>query len=125
MTDGIQCYACGHEYRFLGRQPPHGRCPECRSHCVSPAGDLTVVADVDASASGHPPQVTVLAIDERFRHFVYHFAADRTDPSLRALQVDGHLVRPANKAWTVPVPDPVSAAVAAEHFPERDVTERL
>lgn len=110
--ESITCYACGHEYRYLGRGPPRGRCPECSSHCVSPAGELTVVADVDVSSSEAPPQVTVLAIDERFRHFLYHFTNGRGGLSVAALQVDGHLVRPGNKPWEIPIPDSVGRTLS-------------
>lgn len=120
-SERMTCYACGHEYRYLGRGPPRGRCPDCSSHCVSPAGELTVVADVDVSSSENPPQVTILAIDERFRHFLYHFTNDRNGLSVDALQVDGHLVRPRNKPWEIPIPDSVRRTLSqAEYSPAFD-----
>ncbi|MEF8857674.1 MAG: hypothetical protein V5A38_01925 [Halolamina sp.] len=85
---------------------------------MSPAGALTVVADVDASSSGNPAQVTILAIDERFRHFLYHFTTDSSGLSVDALQVDGHLVRPRNKPWEIPIPDSVRRTLSgAEYSP--------
>jgi len=115
-ADPVSCYACGHEYRHLGRGHHPGRCPECASHCVSPAGSLTVVVDVDVSSSEAPPRVTIMAIDERYRQFLYHFSDEETELSLSALQVDGHLVRPRNKSWDVEVPEPVSDALSRAEY---------
>lgn len=114
----LMCYACGHEYQYLGRDLHPGQCPRCTSYCVSPAGEVTVAAGVDVSSPEMPPQVTMLAIDERYRHYLYHFTNDGSRFSLGAVQVDGHFVRPINKPWQIPLPDSVrNALTQAEYVP--------
>ena len=122
-ADPVTCYACGHEYRHLGRGLHPGRCPECASNCVSQAGELTVVTDVDVSPSEMPPRVTVMAIDERYRHFLYHFSSEDAGLSLSALQVDGHLVCPPNKPWEVDVPEQVEEALSRAEYLQYPVCE--
>lgn len=72
---------------------------------------MTVVAGVDVTSPEMPPRVTILAIDERYRHYLYHFRSDGERCSLAAVRVDGHFVRPENKTWSIPVPDPVGDAL--------------
>lgn len=108
----VTCFACGHSYRYLGRGRHPGRCPRCSSHCVSQAGKLLCVADVDIAAPHQPPQVTVMAIDERYRHFLYHFTTDGTRAVLDTVQVEGHLVRAEDVPHSIPVPAPVRDSLA-------------
>lgn len=111
-ASSLRCYACGHEYRYLGRTEHPGRCPECRSHCVSPAGEVTPLVEVNVAPVGDPPAVTVLAIDDRSRHFLYHFDSPDGSVELVALQVDGHIVRTENAGVVPLVPDAVLDRVA-------------
>ncbi|MEM4782613.1 MAG: hypothetical protein QXG03_13765 [Halalkalicoccus sp.] len=114
------CYACGHEYVYLGRGHHPGRCPRCSSGCVSPAGELAVVATVDVSPPSEPPRVTVLAIDDRHRQFLYHFGSGDEPADLVALQVEGQLVRPTDAERPIPIPDPVRRACVEHDRPDRD-----
>lgn len=109
---GIRCYACGHAYDYLGRQPHPGRCPRCKSHCVSPAGALTTLATVDVAASSDPADLTVVTIDDRRRHFLYHVRIRDHSAELVALQVDGHVVQESNTESKLPVPPAVRRALA-------------
>ncbi|MFB6303938.1 MAG: hypothetical protein ABEH47_02130 [Haloferacaceae archaeon] len=103
----VTCYACDHEYRYFGRNRHPDRCPRCRSRCVTPAGDLTVVADVDVSSPRAPPRVTVFGIDEDRRHFLYHFGPDESGVALEALQIDGRVVYPDRRVESIPIPGAV------------------
>ena len=112
--DALRCYECGHRYRYLGRGLHHGRCPRCSSHCVPPAGEVTVLAQLDGSADRERPAVTVLAIDERCRHFRYRVRRTEEPLELETLEVDGQIVRPTAKEETPPIPGAIR-----EHVSER------
>jgi len=60
----------------------------------------------------HSPLVTVFAIDGRYRHFLYHFTDNGSRAVLDTFQVDGHIVCPANKTKSIPVPEPVQVVLA-------------
>ncbi|MCU4754079.1 hypothetical protein OB919_19200 [Halobacteria archaeon AArc-curdl1] len=79
---------------------------------MSQAGQLLCVADVDVAGNHQPPQVTVLAIDERHRHFLYHFTHDGTRTVLDTVQVEGHLVRTEDVPHSIPTPAPVRDILA-------------
>jgi len=119
----LRCYECRHRYRYLGRGLHPGRCPRCGSHCVSPADEVTVLATFEGSTDRERPAVTVLAIDERRRHFRYRVRRTGDALELVTLEVDGHIVRPTARESAPPVP-----AAIREHLsqdvrgsrPERD-----
>lgn len=118
----LTCYACGNEYRYLGRGHHPGRCPRCSSHCVSPAGELAVEV-VRTAPERSPPGATVLATDDRRRHLLYRVRAAEEEWDLEAIQVDGHIVRPSAGTESVPLPDPVLRALARrDRVPRADVS---
>jgi hypothetical protein len=51
------------------------------------------------------PKITVLALDQRYRHILYHFVDTERSAELAALQVDGHIVETTDV--DVPIPDTV------------------
>lgn len=108
----LRCYACGQRYGYLGREPHPGRCPRCDSHCVSPAGRVSALAALDVDSSSDPAETTVVAIDERRRHYLYHFATVEGGAELVALQVEGHVVRTENVESPLPVPPTVRRTLA-------------
>ena len=65
---------------------------------------MTTLATVDVAASSDPADLTVVAIDERRRHFLYHFRTTEDGGELLALQVEGHVVRASNAESSLPVP---------------------
>jgi hypothetical protein len=111
-TDSLRCFACDHSYRYLGEGHHPGRCPRCDSTCVTPAGELTVLTSVDVPSVDRPG-ATVLAIDERYRHFLYHFERVGEAAELAGLQVDGHVVRPDDGPRSIPVPAAVRSELTA------------
>jgi hypothetical protein len=78
---------------------------------VTPAGELTVLTSVDVPGV-HRPGVTVLAIDERRRHFLYHFDRVEGTTELVGLQVDGHVVRSDDAPRSISVPAAVRSELA-------------
>jgi len=46
-----------------------------------------------------------LALDQRYRHILYHFVDAERSAELAALQVDGHIVETTNV--DVPIPDTI------------------
>lgn len=118
MTDAeIHCFECGNDYRYLGCGLHPGRCPTCESHCVSPAGDVTVLATTELVPFDPAVEVGVLAKDERLRQFLYYFDAGS---ELRALMADGHFVQTATVTTRVHLPSEVldSASRAVPSRPE-------
>lgn len=65
---------------------------------------MTTLATVDVAASSDPTDLTVVAIDERRRHFLYHFRTSEDGGELLALQVEGHVVRATNAESSLRVP---------------------
>jgi hypothetical protein len=81
---------------------------------VSPAGEVTVLAQLDGSADRERSAVTVLAIDERCRHFRYRVRRTEEPLELETLEVDGQIIRPTAKEETPPIPGAIR-----EHVSER------
>jgi len=51
------------------------------------------------------PRVVVLALDQRYRHILYHFVDRERSAELAEVQVDGHIVETTDV--DVPIPDAV------------------
>jgi len=118
-TEPVHCYACGHQYRYLGRDLHPGQCPQCASHCVSPAGEVTAIVSVDASTGTVPREVTVLAVDDRHRHFRYRVRCARKTVALVTVEVDGQLVRPTANGTAPPIPEAIRDHVVPHVEPSR------
>lgn len=116
-TEPLRCYACGHQYRYLGRDLHPGQCPQCASHCVSPAGEVTALVSVDASTETVPREVTVLAIDDRCRHFRYLVRCTEQTVELMTMEVDGQIVRPTVNGTASLIPRTIRNHVAQQMEP--------
>ncbi|MEF8843666.1 MAG: hypothetical protein V5A62_18920 [Haloarculaceae archaeon] len=79
---------------------------------MSPAGEVTVLAQFDGSVDRERPEITVLAIDERCRHFRYRVRRIEELLELETLEVDGHIVRPTAKEGTPPIPGAIREHVS-------------
>jgi hypothetical protein len=110
-SERIQCYDCGESYRYLGRQHHPGECPACNSHCVSPAGKVSILTTVEVSTEGTTSTVTVLAIDERRRRYLYHFSNTEGQARLLALRVDGDVVQSVTEATRSTLPAALCSVV--------------
>lgn len=97
----IQVYACGHSYWYIGEGVHLGRCPKCDSYCVSPAGELSILASTVATTQTDT-DVIVLAIDQRRRHYLYQYIHSQGSCELTALHVEGHMVRTTNTDISIP-----------------------
>ena len=112
----IQCYDCGESYQYLGRQHHPGECPTCNSHCVSPAGEVSILTTVDVSAGEEISMVSVLAIDECRRRYLYHFSNTGGEARLLALRVGDQTVRSSNES-TIPALPAAISSVVKEYLP--------
>lgn len=116
-TEPLHCYACGHQYWYLGRDLHPGQCPQCASHCVSPAGEVTALVSVDVSAETVPREVTVLAIDDRCRHLRYRLRCAERTIELMTVEADGQIVRPTADGTAPPIPGPIRNHVTQQTIP--------
>ncbi len=100
----LHCYACGHDYDYLGSDPHPGRCPSCGSPCVPPAGHLRAASGpepVDSNAATH----RIDAVDETGRRFCYWLSALPNDRAqLVAVDAAGTPVGPAGDRWPEHLP---------------------
>ena len=90
VPTGVRCYECGHEYAHLGTDVHPGRCPQCRSRAVSPAGRLEFTVTVDASSMAAQPRATAVGTDETYRTFLVELDGDeRRDVAVDFVQIEG------------------------------------
>ncbi len=84
----LMCYQCGTEYDYLGTAPHPGRCPECGSPCVEPAGELTIRASSCWQSAIGLSKISVRAVDVQDRPFVCTVAAHKCRGKMVSFTID-------------------------------------
>ncbi|MDG5761065.1 hypothetical protein QA600_17165 [Natronococcus sp. A-GB1] len=104
----LRCYECGCEYGYIGATPHPGQCPSCDSHCVSPAGELTIT-DLDhwQNAAGLS-KLQIYTIDERGRQFVFKIVANDSTGKLVEVMIEGVGIHPGTDQSVQYIPSVVS-----------------
>lgn len=114
MIVTLQCYQCGSEYDYIGTSPHPGECQICGSHCVPPAGTLSVVDTSHWESANGLSKVWVSALDERDRFFKFEVAAHNGRGKLVGVHVNEVSVHPQVDTNLMNLPPTVMAALAEE-----------
>jgi hypothetical protein len=85
----LRCFRCGAEYSYVGSDVHPGRCPECDSPCVPPAGRLTVEGCRSWESANGLSKIWIQARDDQGRTFEYEVAANDDRGALAGLAIDG------------------------------------
>lgn len=121
----LRCYRCQSEYGYVGSAPHPGRCPECNSACVPPAGRLSVVDRSYWESAIGLSKAWVRAVDERDRPFEFEIAAKGSEGRPTALTVDGTRIDPRLDERLGRLPDAVVASLAELGIGELEPTRTV
>ncbi|MFC4553522.1 MULTISPECIES: hypothetical protein [Halorussus] len=124
LAPALACFACGHEYDYLGAGPHPGECPACGSRLVSPAGDFEITASKANRMWTAHVSVQVQATDESGREWLFTFQYDDGEESarLKTVRIDGQLLDSRSDNWGDAL---LFDSIAAEIANEMDASGRV
>ncbi|WP_254547056.1 hypothetical protein [Halomarina pelagica] len=106
---GVRCYRCGIEYAYVGSEAHPGRCPECGSRAVSPAGRVVLRRHDLEAARRAGGEAVVYASDASGRDYRYALSLlDATTAVVASIRIEEESVARPDGGWPAElVPEPV------------------